>query len=258
MPEDTPQRVALAASLAVAALGCLLLALYIHRIQREIGGGPGVSLLALSQDVDRGTPITESLVVVHDVPEKYVESSQVRHKDLRRVLGVRAAVHLQANQTLRWTDLSISARNEGSLSERIPRGMRAVTVEHVDRRLFGGLLRPGDRVDVLLTSDVLLDREGAVTVPLLQNALVLAVGESMGGPSEPQVVSTPSVVTVLVDADDASLLAHAKREGVLSLTLRNHDDLETRESWVPTDRDDIVAQQRSVPRRRRAALERVD
>lgn len=251
-------RTALIVSIAVSALGFVLLASYVREFQLHATGGAPVELLALRRDVSAGEPLEEQMLIVRTLPETYVESRHVLASDLPRVLGVRASLELESNQTLLWTDLTTAQRDRSSLSSRVPKGMRAMSIEHAGRRALGELLLPGDRVDVLLTK-----RKGEVdtrlvTVPLLQNALVLAVGNSIGGNFSDEPARRPGSVTLLLTVDQASLLAQAIPGGDLNLVVRNEDDLEVNEGLAETDDADVLEQEERARRQRRVRIERVN
>lgn len=251
-------RVAVFASVLTAAFGFMLLSIYVRQFQREATGGEPVPLLAMRQDVAVGVPLTEQMLVIRTLPESYVEDRQVLASDLPRVLGVRASIGLEANQTLLWTDLSTTPQNRSSLSSRIPRGMRAIAVAGAGRSAFGTLMRPGDRVDVLLTKVQPGSEARVITVPLLQNLLVLAVGNSFDVEGRESNPTRSDSVTLLVTVDQASLLAQARRDGTLSFVLRNEDDLEVNEGLAETDDFDVLEQEKRARRQRRLRIEKVD
>ena len=251
-------RVAMLASLVVAVVGFVLLSIYVRQFQREASGGDPVELLAMRQDVAAGAPLTEQTLVVRTLPERYLEARQVLASDLPRVLGVRASIGLEANQTLLWTDLATTSHDRSSFSSRIPKGMRAMSVAGMGRRAFGNLMRPGDRVDVLLTKARTGSEARVVTVPLLQNILVLAVGSSFGATVEEDSPLRSDTVALLVTIDQASLIAQARRDGALSFVLRNEDDLEINEGLAETDDSDVLEQEKRARRQRRLRIERVD
>ena len=257
-PIGSSRNLPLMASIAVALIGGALLAVYVRRFQHAAMGGKPVALLAMSKDVRAGEPIREEMLIAHAVPESYVESRQVLASEKSRVLGVRTAIDLESNQTLAWTDLASTRRERSSLSTRIPPGMRAMSITQSGRRTFGELLRPGDRVDVLLSKARPEPQAGAVTIPLLQNILILAVGNDLGVRYPESESSRADFVTLLLSVDQASLLTHAKRDGELSLTLRNETDLEINEALRETDDKDVLVQERRARKQRRALIERVD
>ena len=65
-------------------------------------------------------------------------------------------------------------------------------------------------------------------------------------------------VTLLVTVDQASLLAQARRDGTLSLVLRNENDLEINEGLSETDDSDVLEQEKRARRQRRLRIEKVD
>ncbi|MGB3052203.1 MAG: Flp pilus assembly protein CpaB [Polyangiales bacterium] len=251
-------RTAIIASVTVAAFGFVLLGVYVRQFQREATGGDPIALLATRQDIAAGVPLSEQMLLVRTLPESYVEERQVLASELPRVLGVRTWIGLEANQTLLWTDLATTPHDRSSLSSRIPKGMRAMSINGTARRSFGELMRPGDRVDVLLTKEKPGSDARVVTVPLLQNALILAVGDSFGAFDQQSSALRPDSVTLLVTIDQASLLAQARRDGTLSLVLRNEDDLEINEGLAETDDSDVLEQEKRARRQRRLRIERVD
>jgi Flp pilus assembly protein CpaB len=106
---------------------------------------------------------------------------------------------------------------------------------------FDGLLRPGDRVDVLFTAGS--GTEPGSTVTLLQNLLVLSVGGSVaktseGGARVPGALRGGSV-TLSASVADAQLITQAKERGQLSLTLRNADDIALATGVTETTAQDL-------------------
>lgn len=251
-------RTATLAAAGVAILGFLLLAIYVRQFRLEATGGQPIELLAARRDAQIGEPLTEQMLVVHTLPEAYVEDRHVRASDLPRVLGVQLSVNVRATQNLLWTDLTTATRERVTLSSRVPKGMRAMTISRTESAAFAGLLRPGDRVDVLLTRAKPGAEQRVVTVPLLQNLLVLAVGDSVRPPNEAEATGRRDGVNLLLTMEQAGLLAQAQRDGVIRLVLRNGDDLEIAENLGETDDSDVLEQEQRARRQQRLKLERVD
>jgi pilus assembly protein CpaB len=103
-----------------------------------------------------------------------------------------------------------------------------------------GLLTPGDRVDLLGTFPVSSKEElipdasgggsvGYVTMTLLQNVTLLAVGQQLSSVSAQQDGrrNNYSTVTLSVTVDEAELLTIAQTRGKLMLLLRNREDIKT-------------------------------
>lgn len=251
------ERVPLLIASAVALLGFVLLGAYMRHFERTASGGEPIALLALRTQVAAGDRLSKDMLVAHDVPSSYVESRQVRAADLSRVVGVRTAIDLEPNQTLAWTDLSIARKRSATLASRIPAGMRAMGVRRTGRAGFFSLLRPGDRVDVLLTTDDGVDAD-VLTLPLLQNVIVLAVGDSIRPAYLDPSASRSDEVTLLVSANHAALLAQALRRGDVSLALRNERDLDVTAAGVRADDHALVASEARQTIAERPRIEKVD
>jgi pilus assembly protein CpaB len=229
-------RIALTIALAAAVLGAGLLLLYKRRFEHEVAGGPKVAVLVALKDLPLGARISEAHLGSKRLPEAYVEDRHVRISEAQTVVGVQASNHVKAGETVLWTDLATTSAHARNLGRLVKVGMRAVSIP-VGDGVFGGLLRPGDRVDALLTSQ---DRKAGArqTGPIAQNLLVLAVGADLGaGEGNPR--GRAGSVTIAVTMEEAQRLTLAMTEGHISLLLRNPDDLrvlndqpETRSSEV--------------------------
>jgi pilus assembly protein CpaB len=215
----------IAASLAL--VGVLLLWLYIRRYEVETSGGERVQLLTVLSPVARGSVLTDEMLGVREVPISYVESRAIKSGELSKVRGIRAAMDLDPQDTLQWSDLAISVEDR-DLSTLIQPGNRALTVEARQN----SMIRPGDYVDVLATFK---SRNGhdysAATVVLLQRVLVLAVGnetqrqafqattEKARGP-----VADSRNLTLSVELNEAQMVALADQNAELSVVLRGGTD----------------------------------
>ena len=247
-------RTALLAALAVALMGIALFGLYMQRFEAEATGGEKIAVLMATRDIPIGEPLTRDALAVKRIPEAYIEDRHIHEADLSQVLGVKLSTSVHGGQSVLWTDLATANQERRELSQLLREGMRALTIRASKESSFGGLLRAGDRVDVLLTAQ----RPGGseeVTVPMLQNVLVLAVGEDTGGPDQ----ETPRggrargrEVSLAVTVEQAALLTHAEERGDLALILRNPEDLAILEGIPETTATDLMepAHRRRVQRRR--------
>jgi pilus assembly protein CpaB len=226
--------VSVGAALASAGLGHV----YFQRLEAEVSGGPKTAVLVASEDVAVGTALTEQHLAVRDIPQAYVESRHVRASDAKKVLGARVAGGLKASEALLWTDLVTFSGEARALSGLVQKGLRAVAIDSGSSN-FEGLLRPGDRVDVLFTTSGKDD--AASTMTLLQNLLVLSVGSSVARETEgARSYGARASVTVGATVEQAQLLTQAKERGRLTLTLRNVDDIALVEGVPETTSKDLV------------------
>ncbi len=210
-------QIIIATVLGLASVG--LGQLYLSRLEAEVSGGPKVAVLVASKNIPVGSSLKEDFVGVRHVPQAYLEERHVRASDLSKVKGSRVSAGLRSGEALLWSDLSEFSDQTRVLSGLVKQGMRAVALNGRDVD-FGGLLRPGDRVDVLLTSG---DGEGS-TRTLIQNLMVLSVGTNIGREGEVKGRLRGGDVTVSTTVEGAQVLAEARRHGQLSLSLRNTDD----------------------------------
>jgi len=109
----------------------------------------------------------------------------------------------------------------GGLSVAIPQGTRAISVRVDDVVAVAGFVVPGTMVDVLVTGNT--TGGDSVTRTILQDLRVLAVGQKSEADREgkPQ---TYTVVTLLVNPEEAEKVTMASTEGKIHLALRNTID----------------------------------
>lgn len=210
-----------ALSLSLSLISGLCLWLYMARFEAEMSGGPRSAVLIATRDISMGETLTEDMLGLRNVPQAYLEPRHISVEELSAVLGARMSMSVNAGESVLWSDLASMQNERRDLSGLIDPGMRALTVPASAQSLFGGLLRPGDRVDVLYTAAGSFDGPGS-TVTLLQNVLVLAVGADMGSPGSRG--KAGSVVTVSVSPEQAQAVVHARTKGALDVALRNPDD----------------------------------
>lgn len=216
---------------------------------------------------------TEALCLVRALPS----GSEIRTEDLtncvtvvkgngdvvppsriRDIVGLRTFGLLKAGVPLRWSYFENSDINPRSLSARIPerRGeatYRAISVSVGGAASVSGMIRPGDKVDVIGTlvfpnDEGRVHRGDPVTLTLLQNVDVLATGgdattaRARGlGVTDPRERDTGySLVTLVVTPREAEMLAFVEQaKGRITLTLRGRDDLTTESGLKPVHYDTI-------------------
>ncbi len=107
------------------------------------------------------------------------------------------------------------------VAAQVTEGKRAFTIPINAVSGVGGLVAPGDRVDILLTRSIERD---LVTSTILQNVLVIATDQTSN--TETSATRVARTATVEVEPAEASRLALAQQVGKLSLSLRGvHEGL---------------------------------
>ncbi len=216
-------RVALLAAVVAAGIGVALLFLYLKRIENETRGGEPVEVVVALADIPLGKQISGSMLTTQSIPSAYIESRHIRAVDKDSIIGLRVRVEVKGNEAVLWSNLATSTGDRRDLSSLVSQNSRGFTLRAQSTASFGGLLRPGDRVDVVWAAQ---REERIATVTLLQNLLVLAVGGYTGGDRETvgDGNGDDTVVTLSTTPQQAEWLAFANENGRLSLTLRNPDD----------------------------------
>ena len=132
---------------------------------------------------------------------------------------------VKADEPLIESRLAPTSVETGGVSAVVKPGKRAVAVKGDKVIGLSGLIRPGNRVDVLVT---LTDprNKSEVTKLVLQDVPVLATGEELSENGEGE-ASPVDVYTLEVTPPEAEKLSLAAAEGRLQFALRNATDMET-------------------------------
>ena len=123
----------------------------------------------------------------------------------------------------------VRAGDSGYMAAYLEPGMRAMAIAVTVESAAGGFILPGDRVDVVMTAET--NRDGVeggskskyVSGVVLQNIKVLAIDQATRVGDDAQAV-VGATATLEVRPQDSVLLAQAKSEGELSLSLRSYAD----------------------------------
>ena len=236
----------LAAAFALI-VGGLFLFFYVYQnafLATETGGTPMQVLFAL-EDIPLGEPVRAEWVASRDLPQMYVEDRHLPASALRELIGLPLAQTVHAGECILSTDLSPLSDARRTLSGSIPTGLRAMTIQAFQTALFGGLLRPGDHVDVVVTiGDPAIMNMGRTAV-VLENVTVLAIGQEVhaDGPAQPRTVAEAqdrrvrmgqaSNVTLMITMAQSALLAQSRNQGTIFLALRSPTDTQTSSTPYP-------------------------
>ncbi|KAK0332410.1 hypothetical protein LTR94_025011, partial [Friedmanniomyces endolithicus] len=121
----------------------------------------------------------------------------------------------------------VRAGDSGYMAAYLEPGMRAMAIRVTVETAAGGFILPGDRVDVLLTREVKGSGDDGGTkysaATVMRNVKVLAIDQSTRAGDDEQAV-VGATATLEVGPQDAEILAQAKAQGELSLSLRSYAD----------------------------------
>jgi len=116
----------------------------------------------------------------------------------------------------------------GYMAALLAEGMRAVAVGISTNSASGGFILPGDRVDIMLSHDVVVNQGAGeenlpTTTVLMENVRILAIDQIFSEGAAGQ-FAIGSTATVELSPDDARLLITSSRLGTLSMVLRSARD----------------------------------
>lgn len=178
---------------------------------------PVTAVVEAAQDIPANTVITDDMVKTVNInPEAMPKGA---FTDMRAAVGKTVSVPVQEGDVL--TARKVSARGPAGFLGLIPPGMRAISFSVNDVTAVAGFAKPGDKVDILLTSDK-VNEDNITTKMVLRDVLLLAVNKTaMNSPAaQADAAGTPAVVTVALTPYDAAKLLASAQLGQLQLMLR--------------------------------------
>jgi pilus assembly protein CpaB len=193
--------------------------------------------------IPQRAPITAADVEVRMMPAEGVHPDAL--DEVEDIEGQYSGGVIRPGEQILRDDIS-PRPGGGHLAQLIPEGSRAVSLAVSDVIAVGGLIEPGDHVDVIAVFEE--NRAGTNSAAqILQDVEILAVSRAVIGadPAEAEegrrssVTSLSATVTLSVSAYQAQLLALADEFASLRLVLRRPDD-ETPSSPLPVDLNLLV------------------
>ena len=220
-------RVFIVLVLAITAGGGLALGTYNYMSKLPAGnttGIPTIKVVVAATDLDLGTEIGPNDVKTIDWPENAAPANAIR--ETSEVIGRGLILPVIQNEPI--LPMKLSSKEAGAgLPPMIPPGLRAVSVRVNEVIGVAGYVLPGTRVDVVATVSPTDMRADMTSKVILTNVQVLAAGTKIERDTEKNKPMPVSVVTLLVDPDEAERLTLASNEGKIQLALRNPLDKTT-------------------------------
>jgi pilus assembly protein CpaB len=227
----------------------LLAAILVFAALANFGGdettasiGDTVDVVVASQDIDAGDEINADMVELASLPVNALVDEAFTDEAL--VVGTRAQVRVARGDQLAPSKV-VGAGDDGEgVGYIIPGGMVAQSVQVSEETSVGGLILPGDHVNVIVVAETSVDgADVARGVLLLQDVEVLAVAQKTLKPvsrvdengdlitsetADGSIAARENVdedpeaatVTLAVLPEDGPLLAVAQEQGTIYLSLR--------------------------------------
>lgn len=174
-----------------------------------------VTILVANSSIARGEELRPASLSTAAVPEAYIHPFQIPLADKYLLDGRTVRYALRQGQPLLWSDLQEQALTTNSLSTHIPVGYRAVSLSLEGLDAFGGLIEPGDTVDLWW-------RGGREPKLLLASVPVAALDDRLPGDDAPK---RPRVATFALPEKEAAMLLRLREKKQIGFMLRNPTDV---------------------------------
>jgi pilus assembly protein CpaB len=229
-------RMLLFAALILGLLAAILVGVYLSNLNSDNGtntstaGGTEVPVVVAAQDIPALTVVTEQMLVVKNIPlDVAVAGAFAKTAD---VVGQTAQVNVAVGEQVlpaKVTSVTTAQSQFGvstPLSLVIPQGMRAISVLIGQVSSAGGLVRPGDHIDLIDPKSVSANTDDGSQVNIgsacyvLQDVKVLTVGTVLASPNASTdanilaaapVDTLAKLIVVAVNPSDAALVAAAQQ-----------------------------------------------
>lgn len=178
------------------------------------------SVLVATQDIPANAVLTAQMIERRTRPIAQVEPDAIAVPE--SAVGKMALITIPAGATVTASKLS-SPLGADALPLRLHVGMRAVSVSIDKVKGVGGLLHPGDLVDVIAVVGARGPQGAPSAATILRGVRVLAVGDTLEQTRQPvlQTGAYNTTATLEVSPAQADLLALADINATLRLALRS-------------------------------------
>jgi pilus assembly protein CpaB len=210
------------------ALGCgLVAALGINQMMAKQGpstSGETVQVYVAAKDVNTNDLLQPESVKLEAWPKDKVPLGALS-KD-QDIEGRRARTKLYAGEPILDAKLLAKGEAGGSVIDNIPSGMRVVAIRVDAVKAGANLIKPGDRVDVIV--HIQQNSTRGVTEPttktFLQDVRVFAVNDVFVRDHDGQQKITAQTISLLVKPEQVELITLAEEMGKIRLSMRGAND----------------------------------
>lgn len=214
----------------IALLAALIAGLGLYQFLRELGKPqetPRTAVVVAAVDIPENTAITPEMIMLQPIANEALLENHIRSPE--SVVGMVLSSDVYAGEQIVTNRLvQVGEAGESStLAYVVQPGMRAVTIAVNATTGLSGMIRPGNRVDLISnyaydetipgTTDT---RTVLASRTLLQNVEVLAVGSALGRDVSPEYAT----VTLMTTPEDAVKLSFAEFAGAVRVVLRSSVD----------------------------------
>ena len=221
------------------------------------------AVLVAKKNIAKGEFIDSAMLEAAAIPNQYIVSQAVTSFD--RIVGMAAIAPIPRGEQISLTKL-MPAREAAktSLSMATPVGKRAITIPVDNISAVGGMIKPGDYIDLLGTAPVPVQAPDGtmttqeITLVIFQNVLVLAVGQDLGAEKviqgrskkkKTQGSGTAPIITLALTPQETNFLTFLQGQSKMRLTLRSPADAQI-QSVQPASWETLFMYLNLVPKKK--------
>ena len=191
---------------------------YVKNIPANVVEIPTLPVMVAATDLDIGAEITAENVRTINWPKNSMP--KFAFAEPKDVIGRGIIMPMIENEP--FLPMKLAGKDGGAgLTPAIPPGLRAVSVKVNEVIGVAGYVLPGTHVDVVATVSPTMNQADMTTKVILTNVEVLAAGTKIERTTDKDKPMPVTVVTMLVDPEQAERLTLASTEGKIQLALRN-------------------------------------
>jgi pilus assembly protein CpaB len=200
------------------------------QIEAELKAGRKTkAVVVAARNLEAGDVLTSDTAAVREFPVEFLHESAVSSDQFDRLEGEALLVGVRAGEPI--LPVYTVTRGGAFFSGSVKEGRRALTIEVDELSSIAGMVRPGDKIDLIMTAKppamtqgvtMLGARSERFTFPLLSDVEVLATGRTQRGTGGQ--TATYSTVTLNVTPQEANAIIAAKADSSVTAVLRSPKD----------------------------------
>lgn len=227
----------LAIAVGLGILGALLAMLYLNAREAELRerlkpSSQPIAVVVASKDLVKGDVLDGSSLSIRQIPSDFVSLQAIRPNQFDAIAGKILQQNLASGKQL--IKSFIGDEYPLDFSDTLEQKRRAMTIQVDEINSFSGLLRPGNRIDLMVNMAATQGGSKQVS-PVLENVEVLSTGRQTAKDYEEKVrllrggvgaqpEQNFTNVTINVTPREGALLAIAQDKGDIIALLRNRKD----------------------------------
>lgn len=228
-------------AIVLGVIAMLFIAGYLKRREAELLFiADPIDVIVVKEDVAEGAMINTEQIEKKEVPRAYVQPGAIKRSS--DAIGLVSRMALTRGVMLTH-EMVVSPGTESGVVPALSRGVRALSIAVDEVTGVAGLIRPGDRVDILASfdfGDAATSRSS--TFVLAQSIPILAVGSRMSTIPRTKQAEDPSqgllggvapmlrkesansTITLAVSPSDAQAIVFAQESGSITIAARARGD----------------------------------